>query len=96
MLEFISYSILFIMLLRFLHLFYIYLKTNYTTKKLKCLGQFENERYLEILNELQNNKQNDIMISDKDNYITNDNYITKEDKIEMEDSLYQYVKTVTI
>ena len=77
------------MLLRFLHLFFIYLKTNYTTKKIKCLGQFENKRYLEILTELQKNKP--IIITKE-----NANYITNEDKIRIQDSLYQYVKTVTI
>ena len=90
MLEFLFYSIISLLLLRFLHLFYNYLKNNYTTKKVKCLGKFENEKYLEILNELKNNKQKNVKINN------DEDYVSKEDKIRIEDSLFEYVKTVTI
>lgn len=90
MLEFLFYSIISLLSLRFLHLFYNYLKNNYTTKKVKCLGKFENEKYLEILNELKNKKQKNVKIKN------DEDYVSKEDKIRIEDSLFEYVKTVTI
>lgn len=49
------------------HFIYNYLRDTYTTKRVRYLGQFQNEKYSEIINELKkkqeiqenNNKNND-------------------------------------
>ena len=32
------------------------MKKNYTTKKIKCLGQYQNDKYLDILHELKHKR----------------------------------------
>lgn len=96
MLEVILYFLLSFLFLHFINSFYSYLKKNYTTKKIKCLGQYQNKKYLDILNELKQKR-----CFEKKQFIQpeiemeTENYISKKDKNQMENSLYHYVKSIT-
>ena len=91
--EFIFYVLLCFLILHFSYFFYSYLKNNYTTKKIKCLGQYQNERYLDILRELKKKRHSEQEIS-VENTHRNGNYISNKDKNQIETSLYQYVESV--
>ena len=66
-----------------LHSFYYYLKDNYTIKKIKYLGQFQNEKYQEIINELKN--QSPKLLS---------SYISMDEKETLKEYLFDYMKTI--
>lgn len=58
---FILYVLYSIIIILGLHFGYNYLIDNYTIKKIKYLGRFENQKYQEILHELKNNNNNDFL-----------------------------------
>ena len=89
MIELICYSLLCLIIMRILHLCYCFLKTNYTTKKIKCSKQFQDENYLAILNELKNTSKRLRRPSYLIDEVTNTGYIPNHT-----DSLYQYAESV--
>lgn len=93
--EFIFYSILCLITLRILHLFYNYIKNNYTTKRVKCIGKYQNERYLDILHQLKETKSSTLssLLNKDENKKEDDHFISKKDKHQIQDSLYQFVKS---
>lgn len=54
-----SYIITSIVMVICSHLTYNYLSNTFTTKRIRYLGQFQNEKYLEIINELKNHELSD-------------------------------------
>ena len=80
----ITYILFSIMIMVAIHFFYNFLKDNLTTKKVRYLGQFQNEKYQELLNELKNKEINEEI---KENKEENNDFISSIDKAEMQKSL---------
>jgi hypothetical protein len=78
---FILYVLYSIIIILGLHFGYNYLIDNYTIKKIKYLGRFENQKYQEILQELKNKDEK----NDKD-------FFSNFDKNEMENDLLNLIK----
>ena len=79
--DIIYYVFISVIIILFFHFFYNYLKDNYTTKKIRYLGQFQNEKYQEIINELKNIQKPDIAT------------ITSTEKQQLEQALHNFVNS---
>ena len=77
----VSYTIFSIIIMVFVHFVYNFLKDNYTTKKVRFLGKFQNEKYQEILNELNVKEEPH-----------NSEFISSLEKKEMQKSLLDYMQ----
>ena len=84
--DIVLYMVLSIIAILSFHLIYNYLKDNYSTKKVKYLGRFQNEKYKEILNELRNKHEPEIIEEDQD-------YIPDFEERKLEQSLLNYVQS---
>jgi hypothetical protein len=80
-----SYSIFSLIFIFCIHYIYDYLKSNHTRKKIVYLGQLQNEKYQEILNELKTNDEK------KNVEIENDEIVSYSENQNMQQSLLNYV-----
>lgn len=71
-----------------IHYMYDFIKNNYTKKKIRYLGQFQNTKYQEILHELKNREKENKIINIHEN---NHDYISSIEKDEMEQSLLNLI-----
>jgi CRISPR/Cas system CSM-associated protein Csm4 (group 5 of RAMP superfamily) len=71
--NFIYYIITSIVIVICSHFIYNYLRDTYTTKRIRYLGQSQNEKYLEIINELKKKCQ-----ENHENYVIKENHISEE------------------
>jgi hypothetical protein len=71
-----------------IHYLYDFIKGNYTKKKIRYLGQFQNTKYQEILNELKNREIGNKLINIDEN---NHDFISSIEKDEMEQSLLNLI-----
>lgn len=81
----VSYIIFSIVIMVSIHYVYNFLKDNFTIKKIRYLGKFQNEKYQEILNELKNQDT-------KDEPVNNNDFVSSYDKEEMQESLLSYMQ----